>query len=237
MYDSKNKRILWLIAARSGSKGIPNKNIKLLNNKPLLAYRIETAVAIGNREDVWISTDSEEYAAIAQKWGGMVHFIRPAHLATDEASSSDVVLHAMEYAKVKGMVYDGIGLLEPTSPFVKTQSLQNAVNLLLADTNAENIVAVRKSLPNTTFIQEESFYLDKIAENIKLNATARRQDAKKEITPSGGFYIAKWSAFLENKTFYTNKTIPYELQGGEELEIDEPIDFTWAEFMIENQLV
>ena len=93
----KNKKILWVITARSGSKSIPNKNIKILAGNPLIKYMIESALNTDISKDVWVSTDSKEYAKIALKLQAEVPFIRPSNLATDDASSFDVVLHAMEH--------------------------------------------------------------------------------------------------------------------------------------------
>ncbi len=226
-----NENILWLITARSGSKGIINKNIKELNNIPLIAYRIKTALTLSSSENVWISTDSIDYAKIAAKFGATVPFIRPENLASDNTSSMDVVLHAMKFAEGLGKYYDFIGLLEPTSPFVYFEDIKCALNELSENEKADSIVAVKESRPNTIFIQEESEFLDDICIKMKNASILARQNFKKEVTPSGGFYISKWKAFLEYKTFYTEKTLPYLLPEESTLEIDEVIDFEWAEFL------
>jgi len=228
----RGKKLLWLVAARFGSKSISNKNIKLLGGIPLLAYRIKSALKISDNEDVWISSDSQLYADLAKRYGATVHFLRPAELATDTAKSSDVVLHAMEWAESKGKVYDAIGLLEPTSPFIKSSSLAEAVNNLFMENEAENIVAVRRVKPSRFYIQEDNKYLSVLARNIASMGLLRRQDEKKEITPSGGFYIAKWDDFKMNRTFYTDKTLSYVVQNLEGLEIDESIDWEWAEYLL-----
>jgi len=227
-----NKNILWLITARSGSKGIPNKNIKELNNTPLLGYKIKTALALSPAENVWVSTDSVEYANIATEFGAKIPFLRPDELASDNASSMDVVLHAMKYAENIGKNYDFIGLLEPTSPFVYYEDINDALTKLADNKNANAIVAVKESRPNTFFIQEESQFLDTISKRMADGGSLGRQFFKKEITPSGGFYISRWNAFLEHKTFYTEKTLQFLVPEESTLEIDELVDFTWAEFLI-----
>ena len=141
--------ILWLVAARSGSKSIINKNIKTLGNYPLLAYRIKSALSISPSQNVWISTDSEEYADIAREYGATVPFLRPVELASDTATSADVVLHAMAEAEKKGMKFKALGLLEPTSPFITYTQLSNASHMLLKDEEAESIVAVKETRPNS----------------------------------------------------------------------------------------
>ena len=230
--NSSSEKILWLITARSGSKGIPNKNIKELVNMPLLAYKIKTALSISQSENVWISTDSVEYASIANEYGAHVPFIRPDELALDNASSMDVVLHAMDYAENIGKTYDYIGLLEPTSPFVYFSDLQKALNELDKKDYAQAVVAVKETRPNTFFIQTESEFLDVLSKRIEDSKSLGRQFFEKEITPSGGFYISRWNAFKEHKTFYTEKTLAHLIPDESSLEIDEYIDFEWAEFLL-----
>ncbi len=238
MCDIYNKKkVLWVIAARSGSKGIKDKNIKPLNGIPLLVYRIRSALKVTNAEDVWVSTDSQHYADIAKRYGANAPFLRPRDLATDTAKSVDVVLHAMNWAESMERNYDAVGLLEPTSPFIKSSRLTEAVNNLFMEDEAENIVAVRVVKPSSFYIQEDSKYLSVIARNIASKGLLRRQDGKKEITPSGGLYISKWNDFKKNLTFYTDKTLSYIVPDLESLEIDERIDWEWAEFLIEKEKI
>lgn len=225
--------ILWLIAARSGSKSIKNKNIKDLAGMPLLQYRIKTALSLSENTHIWCSTDTEEYAEIARAAGAYVPFLRPEELSTDSASSTDVVLHAMAYAEKQGFHYDYIGLLEPTSPFVYKKHLCEAINNLDTEARAEAIVAVKESRPHTIFIQDEAPYLDNLARNLAQFTKLGRQAFSKQITPSGGFYISRWHAFKINRTFYTEKTLSYLLPDECCLEIDEPIDWAWATFLID----
>lgn len=229
--------ILWLVAARSGSKSIPDKNIKLLGEIPLLAYRIKSAISISPNENVWISTDSEQYAEIGKQHGAVVPFIRPIELASDTASSVDVVLHAINEAEKKGLHFKALGLLEPTSPFITFGQLQNACELLLLNEEADSIVAVKETRPNSFFIQQESMYLSELAERLSKIKFQGRQSFKKEITPSGGFYIVKWDNFKIKKAFYTPKTMSYLVNVENELEIDEPIDWKFAEFILQSGMI
>lgn len=230
----KMKKVLWLITARSGSKSIPDKNIKVLGKHPLISYRIQSAINTHTPGDVWVSTDSEKYATIAKEYGAQIPFIRPDYLATDDASSIDVVLHAIDHAISNNEKYDFIGLLEPTSPFITSSDLDKAVEMLDKDENASAIVATKESRPNRIFIQKESDYLAELADNLKLYSKLGRQAFGKEITPSGGFYISKWDDFLITKSFYTSKTLSYLVDDISGLEIDEPLDWQFAEFIISN---
>lgn len=226
------KNILWLVTARSGSKSIPDKNIKVLGKQPLISYRIQSALGTKIDGDVWVSTDSEKYAEIAKEYGAEIPFLRPDYLSTDDASSMDVVLHAMEYASGIGKKYDFIGLLEPTSPFIQSLDLDKAVELLNQNENASAIVATKESRPNRIFIQKEDECLSELADNLKLYKKFGRQSFGREITPSGGFYISKWDDFLKNKSFYTKHTLSYLVDDVSGLEIDEPLDWQFAEFII-----
>ena len=231
------KKVLWLVVARKGSKSLPNKNIKKLGNHPLIAYRIKSAIKTEYTHDIWISTDSEEYAQIALEYGAKVPFIRPSYLATDEASSLDVVLHAMNFANKNNNMYEYIGLLEPTSPFISSSQLNQAIESLENNQSASAVDSTRESRPNRIFIQEESTYLSEISSNINSINILGRQQFKKEITPSGGFYISRWIDFLCAKTFYTDKTLGFLVDDISGLEIDEPIDWQFAEFIIEKRLI
>jgi CMP-N,N'-diacetyllegionaminic acid synthase len=231
-------KVLWLITARAGSKGIPDKNIKLLGGIPLLAYRIKSALAISNSEDVIVSTDSEKYACISKSFGASVPFLRPSELALDTSKSEGAVSHAIDWAESQGRRYDAIGLLQPTSPFIKASHLLEAANnLFTKDSEAESIVSVRDVKPSSFLVQQDDRYLSVIAERISGLTTARRQDFPKEITPSGGIFIAKWEVYKEKRTFYTDKTLSYSLPDVYGIDIDEPLDFLWAEFLIEKNIV
>ena len=230
--------ILWLISARLGSKSIPDKNVKKLGGMPLLAYRIRSALRIAKKNDVWISTDSRSYARIAESFGARVPFLRPARLASDSARSVDVALHAMEWARRAGLSYRAIGLLEPTSPFVRTQHLKEALAKLFSDPSASSIIATRRVSPGTFFIQRQTRYLSVIAKNMKkAGGVLRRQEEAGEITPSGGFYISKWDAFLRLKSFYSDRALSFVLPDPYGLEIDEPMDWLWAEFLIREKII
>lgn len=134
-------RVLGIIPARGGSKGLPGKNIKLLNGIPLIAYTIKEALN-SNLEEFIVSTDSEEIAEVARNYGGKVPFLRPAEIATDNASSLDVVLHALDFMKEhEGKEYDAIMLLQPTTPYRDREDINQAINLLMSS-GADSVISV-----------------------------------------------------------------------------------------------
>lgn len=202
-----------------------------------MGYRIQVARSFAAPGDIWCSTDSEAYAETARSLGAEVPFLRPPELATDTASSADVILHAMDHAERLGRNYDMVGLLEPTSPFIYNTDILGAVRKLAGRDDADAIVAVRESRPNRLFVQGDREFLDEIAQNIGKLQQFGRQLLGKEITPSGGFYISKWEAFKRNKGFYTERTMGWEVPWESELEIDEPADWMWAEFLIGKGIV
>lgn len=123
------KRIA-IIPARSGSKGLKNKNIKELNGKPLIAYTIEAAIESGSFDKVFVSTDSQQYADIAMEYGADASFLRSSQNSSDTAGSWDVVREVMDVLRGKGEEYDEIMLLQSTSPLRNSEDIVNAVNLL-----------------------------------------------------------------------------------------------------------
>lgn len=226
-------KTLWLVVARAGSKSVPNKNVRLLGGIPLLQYRVFSARALAGCEDVWISTDSAAYAQVAADAGASVPFLRPAELATDDASSIDVVTHAMRYAQANNLSYDFLGLLEPTSPFVGAKRLLEAQRMLISNKSAEALVSVRAVHPQSFFVQRREPTLAVLAARFAAATALRRQDLPQEITPSGGLYLSRWDAIERNKSFYVPSTLALPVSDLEGIEIDEPVDWEWAEFLME----
>jgi CMP-N,N'-diacetyllegionaminic acid synthase len=228
---------LFLIPARSGSKSIVNKNIKVLGSIPLLAYRIKQALSLTSSENVWLSTDSPSYAKIGQMYGATIPFIRPIDLALDTSSSNDVVLNAMCFASENNLKFEFVALLEPTSPFVYPYLIKEALLRLKQYHNAGSIVGTKIVHTNSIFVQNDSEFLNVLHSNLLNKSSLNRQSFPDQITPSGGFYISKWEDFLINKSFYTPNTLNYRLPEECTLEIDNPIDWNWAEFLIEKNII
>jgi len=136
---SEAHRVVAIIMARGGSKGLPGKNIRPLAGKPLLAYSIEAALASGVCDDVVVSTDSEKIAAVAREHGAWVPFMRPPELATDEARNEAVLVHALEeLERVHGRVYDIVVYLQPTDLFRSPAWIRQAVELLRSRPDLES---------------------------------------------------------------------------------------------------
>lgn len=218
----REPQTLWLVAARSGSKGFPGKNIRPLGGIPLLAWRVKTALPLAG--EVWLSTDSEEYAAIGRKYGAKTPFLRPAEFSSDDASSVDVCLHAMHYAESQGRKFDFLCLLQPTSPFVTTESLRRGRDALWNEPEANGAIAVKEAHPSSFVMQPDNKYLDVLARRFA-GLDTRRQALPKEITPCGGFYFVRWNVLKKYKSLYTKKALSILLRGKEVVDIDSEFDF------------
>ena len=122
--------ILVVIPARGGSKGLPGKNIKMLCGKPLIAYSIDVARAFADDKNICVSTDSEEIKQVVEQYGLKVPFLRPDHLATDTATSDDVLIHAVNYYREQyGRTFKKLMLLQPTSPLRTKEDVEGAIRL------------------------------------------------------------------------------------------------------------
>ena len=137
---------LVIIPARGGSKGIPRKNIKLFDGKPLIYYTIDCARAICSDVDICVSTDDAEIISVVEQYGLQVPFVRPAELATDEAGTYEVLLHALDFYEKKGVHYDIVVLLQNTSPFRTPQQVKDALGLYRKD--VDMVVSVKECAAN-----------------------------------------------------------------------------------------
>ena len=135
--------ILVVIPARGGSKGLPGKNIKMLCGKPLIAYSIDVARAITSDENICVSTDDQHIIEVVESSGLKVPFVRPAELASDTASTNDVLLHAVKFYEDKGKKFNKILLLQPTSPLRTVEQVKEAITLFRND--IDMVVSVTKS--------------------------------------------------------------------------------------------
>lgn len=196
-------KILGLITARGGSKGVPKKNIKLLNGKPLIAYTVEAAKKSKFITDLVLSTDDDEIIKVAENIGLRVPFKRPSELAIDSASSIDVVSHALKYFESKGIYYDAVCLLQPTSPFRKEGFIDEAIEKFInqkTDCLLSVLQVPHEYNPHWTFLENEKGTLD-IATGEK-EIIKRRQDLPISFFRDGSIYITKTSVIKEKHSFY-----------------------------------
>ena len=199
-------RILGIIPARGGSKGVPGKNIKQLAGKPLIYYTIEASRRAGLITATVVSTDSEEIAAIAKSYGAEVPFLRPAELADDTASSVDVVIHAVEYLKKEGKVFDAVCLLQPTYPFREEGFIDKAVKIFI-ENDSDSLISVLslpdKYNPHWIFEKSKDDFL-RLATGEK-EIIKRRQDLPEAFYRDGSVYITKTDVLINEHSLYGGK--------------------------------
>lgn len=234
-------KVLALVIARGGSRGVPGKNLKLLGGLPLVAYKIISALRTPGVNRVILSTDSPEIQAVGRQYGAETPFLRPPELATDTASSDEVALHAMAWVESQGgPVPDALLLLEPSTPFATADDYTRAIALMQAR-QAVMVVGMVSHKTNRVFIGEmpAETSIGPIIGQMEALRRLDRQALPKNYTMNGGFYLLKWSHFREARRRYVDPENSYGVIMDEyhSIEIDEPIDLAWAQFLIERGYV
>jgi CMP-N,N'-diacetyllegionaminic acid synthase len=227
-------RLLIVVPARGGSKGLPRKNIRPLAGKPLIAWtanaiakaRVEGAVAI-------LSTDDEEIAEVGRRSGLGVPFMRPAELATDEASAESVALHALEWAKRGGGVPEAVMLLQPTSPFRPPQAIVEADALLARHKDADGVIGVKiiHRTPRTLFRMGGAGHLEPLGADESVRA--RRQEVEPLYTPNGAMYVVRTAVLEAGKGFFPASCRALVMDAIASLDIDDQHDWRIAEAVAE----
>lgn len=222
------KRTLYLIPARGGSKGIPHKNIKPLNGKPLILYSVEVARQLADDADICVTTDDDAIIRVVEGSGLKVPFKRPEELATDTSGSYEVILHALDFFEQKGVIYEVVVLLQPTSPFRTAQHVKEAIALY--HDSLDMVVSVSESAANpyySLFEENEDGFLDK---SKKGNFT-RRQDCPKVYEYNGAIYVMNVKSLREKTIGAFTKTRKYEMPRELSIDLDTPMDWEFAEFL------
>lgn len=230
----KNKRILAVIPARGGSKGIPRKNIIDFCGKPLIAYSIEAARKSKYTDYVLVSTDDEEIREISLTFGAKVPFLRPENIANDTAKSIDVVLHGLEYLREQGESFDYVVLLQPTSPLRTCQDIDSAVESLI-DIEGDSLVSVCKVDENPVLMRTIDDNRLKPIMNFK-EEDLRRQNLPKVYIFNGALYINAINTLLKKKSFVNEDTIPFVMEKHKSVDIDSMIDVKLAELVLKENI-
>lgn len=227
------KRVLAVIPARGGSKGLPGKNIRPLLGKPLIAWSVEHALGSDLIDDVVVSTDDPEIARIAAESGAEVPFLRPAELALDNTPTFPVLKHVLDSLASQGRSYEYLVLLEATSPLREPVDLDGALQMLDARPEAESIVAVADvETRHPEFIVRigsDGLLKPYLHERVRV---LRRQELDSLHFLSGTLYISRVDALLREQTFYHDRTLPYPVPKYKSYEIDDLCDFTIVEALL-----
>lgn len=226
-------KILFVIPARGGSKGIPGKNIKPLAGKPLIGYSIEVAREIAADDDICLSTDSVEIAKVAEEQFGLhVPFLRPDELATDRSGTREVLLHALDFYADRGIVYDTVVILQPTSPFRVAEDIRAAISLYTPD--IDMVVTVKEAATNpyyNAFEPDEDGFLH-ISKGDGLYT--RRQDAPKVWEYNGAVYVVNVDSLrrMNFGQFPRRRMCP--MPASRSIDLDTPTDWLVAETVIKS---
>ncbi len=223
-------KTLFIIPARAGSKGVPGKNIKLLGGKPLISYSILLAKEIATSSDeICVSTDDLRVVKIALECGVITKFLRPANLSTDNSSSNDVYLHAIEFYESQGIVFDRIVVLQPTSPFRRSEDVKNAMDLYSDQIDMVVSVNITSSNPYYVLFEENN---DGFLINSKAGKFVRRQDCPVVYELNGAVYVINIKSLRSNKINDFDKVIKYVMPEERSLDIDTYFDWVVAENLV-----
>jgi CMP-N,N'-diacetyllegionaminic acid synthase len=230
---SSEMRVLGLIPARGGSKGVPRKNIRLLGERPLLEYTATAARAARRLARVILSTEDEEIADVGRRCGLEVPFLRPAELARDETPMLPVVVHALRWLEERGSRFDAVCLLQPTNPFRRSEDIDACVVLLEAQ-GADAVVTV---LPVPPEYNPHWVYFRSEAGGIRLATgepapIGRRQDLPPAFHREGSVYVVRSDVVLDQKSLYGRFLVGYEIDPRRSVNVDSLDDWARAERLL-----
>lgn len=225
-------RALYLIPARGGSKGIPHKNIKNLFGKPLIFYTIDIARKFVSDNDICVSTDDEEIIKTVETVGLKVPFVRPDYLASDTATTGDVIVHAINFYKRKGIEYDVVVLLQPTSPFRRLDDIKECLGLY--NDSLDMVTSVKISSVPAVLCHEDK---DGNLVDTLSNGATRRQDAPKYYEYNGAVYVINTKSVLKKGLGGLTKIKKYVMPELNSLDIDVMTDWYIAETLLEKKII
>lgn len=215
-----------IIPARGGSKRIPRKNVKDFLGKPIIAYSIESAISSQLFTEIMVSTDDEEIAEVANKYGAKIPFMRSKNNSDDFATTADVTEEVLKEYKNRGMEFKYFCCIYPTAPFITAEKINRSFELMIKK-NADSIIPVVKySYPIQRSLRLQNNLLEYIwPENIN----KRSQDLEPAYHDAGQFYWIKTDAFIKNKSLITSQSIPFIVSEMEVQDIDNEKDWKLAE--------
>lgn len=229
-------RLLGLIPARGGSKGIPHKNIRPLAGKPLLQYTAEAALQVAAFSRVLLSTDDPEIAAVGKACGLDVPFLRPAELAADDTPTLAVIQHVLRWAEENGDAYDAVCLLQPTNPFRTTATIEACIQLFI-EKNADSVFTV---LPVPHQYNPHWVYFTREDDSLTLSTgeaqpIPRRQTLPPAFHREGSVYITRRDVILLENSLYGARSFGYQVDAGTSVNLDTMDDWIRAEQMLANR--
>jgi CMP-N-acetylneuraminic acid synthetase len=231
-------RILGLIPARGGSKGIPRKNIRQMAGKPLVQYTIEAAQAAKRLSRVIVSTEDDEIAEVSRSLEADVPFMRPAELAADDTSTLQVVLHALDWLEQQGETYDAVCVLEPTNPLRTSNEIDGCIalmQLLDADTVLTVAPVPDRYHPHRVYFKTPQNGLIPCVDEKAI--VHRRQDRPEAFYRDGSVYLSMVEVLRRKNSLFGDHIAGYILDGSASISIDTPEDWARAEAFLAGQRV
>ncbi|RZK24589.1 MAG: acylneuraminate cytidylyltransferase family protein [Flavobacterium sp.] len=225
---------LVVIPARGGSKGIPGKNIKLLNGIPLINYTVSAAMELFDNEVICVSTDEMSIKICVEEQGIDVPFLRPSVLGLDTTPTYDVLMHALKYYEAKDYHPDVVILLQPTSPFRNSLHIREALQLY--NDSLDMVVSVKETRSNPYYVlfeEDADGYLKKS----KQANFSRRQDCPKVWEYNGAIYIINTSSLKQKSVQEFEKVFKYEMSESASIDLDTPLDWDVAEMIVKKSLI
>lgn len=231
----KNNKVLCVIPARGGSKGLPGKNIKNLLGKPLIAYTIEQARQSQYIDRIIVSTESDEIARISKEFGAEIPFIRPIDLSGDNVGTIDVLLHAIYWLEVNdNYLFDILVVLHVTAPLRNVTDIDNSIKLLV-DENADNVFSVTESHRNPYFNMIEVNGDGKVSLAKEGNYTTR-QSTPKVYDMNASIYVWWKEILKKKKRLFLKKTSVYIMPKERSLDIDSELDVVFVELLMKGNM-
>ena len=222
-------RVLGVIPARGGSKGIPRKNITPLLGRPLLGYTADAALASRRITRALLSTDDPEIAEVGRQCGLDVPFLRPIDLAQDHTPTLPVVKHAVEWVEQEGDGYDAICLLQPTSPLRRTSDIDSAIEML-ERSDADSVVSVspipHRYNPHWAYVEQQDGALR--LSTGEEEPIPRRQDLPRAFYRDGSIYVVRRDVLMQRNSLYGTKVLGHVVDESRSVNIDDSADLERA---------
>lgn len=232
--SKSGQMLLGIIPARSGSKGLKDKNIREIDGKPLIHYTITAAKDSNKLSKFLLSTDSREYAEIARQAGASVPFLRPSKLARDDSPTIDAVKHAVnEFEKRNDEKIDATVLLQPTTPLRTAADIDTAIELFL-ESDAASLITCYETVdahPNYMYEPDENDRVTPLRDQREV--PDRRQEFEPVYLRNGAIYISTRELIFDEELIYDENPVAYIMPEERSVNIDEPFDFKLAQLLIE----
>lgn len=223
------KNIIVIIPARGGSKGIPRKNLRLLNGKPLISYSIKNALGSIYNPDVYVTTEDDEIELLSKKFGAKIHQ-RPAKLADDKSTLDPVIYNTLLFAeKTESKKYDIVITMQATSPLLETRSIDGAIDKMLQNESLETIISAKDDT-HLSWRKEENRYVPNYSERLN------RQYLQPIYTETGGFLITKREVITNSNRIGENVDL-FLLANGQEIDIDTYNDWNLCDYILQRKKI